>query len=737
MTDADGPLDFIRSKVQQDLAAGAYDAVVTRFPPEPNGYLHIGHAKAICLDFGVAAEFGGHCNLRFDDTNPAAEEVEFVDSITGDIRWLGFDWGDRLFHASDYYGRLYELACDLIRKGLAYVDALSEAEIREYRGTVTTPGRPSPWRDRPVEESLDLFERMKNGEFAEGSLVLRAKIDMAHVNMKMRDPLMYRIKNAHHWRTGDAWHVYPFYDFAHGLSDHIEGVTHSFCTLEFDVNRILYDWYIDQLLPVPRPNQYEMARLEMTYLITSKRKLKTLVDDDLVSGWDDPRMPTLAGLRRLGCPPEAIRALMKRVGVSKTNSTIDYSWLEDAMRDVLNSSAPRALGVLRPLKLVITNWTGGETSVDVPTWPQDPDRDDVRSVPFGREIWIDRDDFSESPPAGWRRLAPGREVRLRSAFLVVCDEVVRDGGDVVELRCTYDPDSRGGNAPDGRKVRGTLHWVSAGRALDAEVRLYDRLFADPVPGQGKASVVESLNPGSLEVVAAKVEPSLASAAVGERFQLERLGYFAVDPDRGEGRLVLNRTVTLRDSWASRTPVSTPVESRPAAVAGAKAALSAGASALVAVHGIPEDHARVLEGPLGMLFVEAVARGASARTVSRLIVDELRRAGEGDLSAADLAEVAGRLDAGDIAGGSIRELLAALLGGEGSVAEIVAARGLETTGADAVAALVADVFADFPDEVARFRAGEKKLMGFLVGQAMRRAAGKADGKAVRQAIAAAL
>ena len=555
MTDADGPLDFIRAKVQQDLADGAYPAVVTRFPPEPNGYLHIGHAKAICLDFGVAEEFGGRCNLRFDDTNPAAEDIEYVESIKADIRWLGFDWGDRLFHASDYYGRLYDLACALISKGLAYVDDLNEEEIRAHRGTVTEPGRPSPWRDRPAEESLALFERMKNGEFAEGSRVLRAKIDMAHSNMKMRDPLMYRIKNAHHWRTGDAWHVYPFYDFAHGLSDHIEGVTHSFCTLEFDVNRVLYDWYIDQLLPAPRPHQYEMARLEMTYLLTSKRKLKGLVDNGDVNGWDDPRMPTLAGLRRLGCPPEALRALMKRVGISKTNSTIEYGWLEDAMRDHLNRTAPRALGVLRPLKVTITNWEGPEVPVDVPTWPQDADRDDVRPVPFGRDLYIDREDFSVDPPRGWKRLALGVEVRLRSAWLITCDEVVSDGDDVVELRCSYDPATRGGDAPDGRKVKGTLHWVSATSSVPAEVRLYDRLFADPIPGEGKASFRDSLNPSSLEVVQARLEPSLAGAVLGDRFQLERVGYFAVDPDSGPDRLVLNRTVGLRDAWSARPAAS--------------------------------------------------------------------------------------------------------------------------------------------------------------------------------------
>ncbi len=737
MTDADAPLDFIRAKVQQDLADGAYPSVVTRFPPEPNGYLHIGHAKAICLDFGVAEEFGGACNLRFDDTNPAAEDVEYAESIMADIRWLGFDWGDRLFHASDYYGRLYDLACDLIRKGLAYVDESSEEDIRAARGTVTEAGRPSPFRDRPWQESLALFERMKAGDFAEGSCVLRAKIDMAHRNMKMRDPLIYRIKHAHHWRTGDTWHVYPFYDFAHGLSDHIEGVTHSFCTLEFDVNRILYDWFIDELLPPPRPHQYEMARLEMTYLLTSKRKLKALVDDGDVSGWDDPRMPTLAGLRRLGCPPEALRSLMKRVGISKTNSTIDYAWLEDAMREQLNASAPRAMGVLRPLKVVITNWDGPDEDVDVPTWPQDPERADVRAVPFGRELFVDREDFAERPPKGWKRLAPGVEVRLRSAYLVTCEEVVRDGDDVVELRCTYDPASRGGAAPDGRKVKGTLHWVSAAAAVDAEVRLYDRLFADPVPGEGKASFRESLNPDSLEVVTAKVEPSLAAAAPGDRFQLERLGYFAVDPDSLPGRLVLNRTVTLRDSWAAKGPAPSPTARAVVGGGGEKTPLSAVSEALVAEHGIPEDHARVLDGPLRPLFLGAVVAGGSPRTVSRIVVDELRRAGEGDVDAAALAELARRLDAGDLPGGSVREVLVALLSGEGTVAEIVAARGLESAGADEVAAVVAAVLEGFPEEAARYRAGEKKLMGFLVGQAMRAAAGKADGKAVKDALLAAL
>ncbi len=728
-------LDFIRSKVKADLEAGAYPGVVTRFPPEPNGYLHVGHAKAICADFGIAADYGGRCNLRFDDTNPATEEREFVESIQADIRWLGFEWGGEPLHASEYFKQIYDYAEALISKGLAYVDSSTEDEVRELRGTVTEPGRRSSYAERTVEENLALFRRMAAGEFAEGEHVLRARIDMANANMKMRDPLIYRIKHAKHHHTGDDWHVYPLYDFAHCLSDYIEGVTHSMCTLEFDVNRAIYDWFLEQLTEGPRPHQYEFARLELTYIITSKRRLKALVDEGRVSGWDDPRMPTLAGMRRLGYPPEAIRALMARVGISKSNSLVEYGWLEDAVREQLNTTAPRALAVLRPLKLVITNWEGGDTTVDVPTWPQHADRDECRAVPFGRELWIDQEDFEEVPPLGWKRLAPGREVRLRSAFLVTCDSVIMKDGEVVEVRCTADLDSRGGRAPDGRKVRGTIHWVPVNGAVDAEVRLYDRLFADEVPGEGKESVFDSLNPKSLEVLTAKVEPTLATAAGGERFQFERLGYFTVD---SSDPFVFNRTVTLRDSWAKAKPTARKARGVQGPTV-SRAPLPAAAQGLVNRHGIADDHARVLTGdkPYLDLFLGAVEAGGAARTLARLIVDELRKAGEGVVAVDALVALGERLDSASIPGTAARPVLVELLASGDGVDTIVARLGLEAADSSALEAAVDAVIEANPDEVARFRGGEKRLTGFFIGQVMRAMGGKADGKAVQAVLRAKL
>jgi glutaminyl-tRNA synthetase len=547
-------LDFIRTIISDDLAAGKNGRrVATRFPPEPNGYLHIGHAKSICLNFGVAQEFGGTCNLRFDDTNPTKEDVEYVESIEEDVRWLGFEWA-ALHFASDYFEQLYQFAEDLVIKGLAYVDSQTSDEIRRNRGTLTEPGTESPFRNRPVAENLDLFRRMRAGEFADGAHVLRAKIDMASPNINMRDPVLYRIRRAHHHRTGDRWCIYPMYDMAHPPSDALEHITHSLCTLEFEDHRPLYDWLVDTL-PVPsRPRQIEFARLNLTYTVMSKRRLLELVQDRHVSGWDDPRMPTIVGMRRRGYTPEAIRAFCDRIGVAKRENIVDVALLEHAVREDLNLRAQRVMGVLRPLKVVVTNYPAGQTEeLDVVNNPENPAAG-TRKVPFSRELYIEQDDFREDPPKKFFRLAPGREVRLRCGYFITCTDVVKDpaSGQVTELRCTYDPATRGGDAPDGRKVKATLHWVSAAHALAAEARLYDHLFARPDPEtveEGK-DLFSNLNPNSLEVLTdCRIEPSVASAAPGDRFQFERLGYFCVDPDSAPGRLVFNRTVTLRDTWA--------------------------------------------------------------------------------------------------------------------------------------------------------------------------------------------
>ena len=542
--------DFIRDIVADDLAAGRVPKVVTRFPPEPNGYLHIGHAKSICLNFGIAEEFGGRCHLRFDDTNPTKEEQEYIDAIQADVRWLGFDWGAHLHQASDYFEQLYAWAEHLIEKGLAYVDDQSPEEMRAARGTLTEPGRDSPWRDRRPAENLDLFRRMRAGEFPDGARVLRAKIDMAAGNINLRDPVLYRILHASHPRTGDKWCIYPTYDFAHGQSDAIEGVTHSICTLEFEDHRPLYDWLIEHL-PVPaRPRQDEFARLNLAYTVMSKRFLKRLVDEGHVAGWDDPRMPTLSGLRRRGVPAEAVREFVRRVGVARANSVVDLAMFDHAVREVLNRTAPRRMAVLRPLKLVIENYPDGQSeALDAVNNPEDAGAG-TRAIPFGRELYIERDDFMEDPPKGFYRLAPGREVRLRYAYFVTCREVVKDAaGEVVELRCTYDPATRGGNAPDGRKVRGTIHWVAADEAVPAEIRVYHPLFTRPDPG-ADGDLMADLNPDSMETVpGAMLEPALAADNSEEAVQFERQGYFRRDPDSSPGRLVFNRTIGLRDSWA--------------------------------------------------------------------------------------------------------------------------------------------------------------------------------------------
>ncbi|HEY7296691.1 MAG TPA: glutamine--tRNA ligase/YqeY domain fusion protein [Xanthobacteraceae bacterium] len=541
--------DFIRDIVRADLDAQRVRTVVTRFPPEPNGYLHIGHAKSICLNFGIAEDFGGRCHLRFDDTNPTKEEQEYIDAIKADVRWLGFDWGKHLYHASDYFERLYTWAEDLIRDGKAYVDDQSQAEIRAARGTLTEPGRNSPYRERTVAENLDLFRRMRAGEFPIGARVLRARIDMASGNINLRDPVLYRILHATHPRTGTAWCIYPSYDFAHGQSDAIEGITHSICTLEFEDHRPLYDWFLENLNVPSRPHQYEFARLNLTHTVLSKRVLTELVRGGYVRGWDDPRMPTLAGLRRRGVPAEAIREFVKRIGVAKANSLVDVGMFEFSVREVLNRSALRRMAVLRPLKVVLENYPAANSEeLAAFNHPDDPAAG-TRNIRFGRELYIEREDFMENPPKKFFRLSPGREVRLRYAYFVTCRDVVKDAsGEVIELRCTYDPATRGGNAPDGRKVRATIHWVSAEHALAAEIRIYNPLFARPEPGI--ADFAADLNPSSLEIESgARIEPALAGAQPGVAVQFERHGYFAPDPDATPNRPVFNRTVGLRDSWA--------------------------------------------------------------------------------------------------------------------------------------------------------------------------------------------
>ena len=554
LTDPAPPTNFIKRIIEEDLKTNKYHGrVMTRFPPEPNGYLHIGHAKSICLNFGLAETYSGLCNLRFDDTNPTKEEVEYVESIKKDVHWLGFDWGDRLYYASDYFEQLHDYAVQLIEQGKAYVDSLSTEEIKKYRGTLTEAGKESPYRNRSIEENLSLFQGMRAGNFQDGTHVLRAKIDMASGNLNMRDPVMYRILHSEHHRTGNKWCIYPMYDWAHGLCDSIEGITHSICTLEFEDHRPLYDWFLKELV-VYRPQQIEFARLNLTHTVMSKRKLLRLVEEGYVRGWDDPRMPTISGLRRRGYTPEAIRDFSERIGVARKDSMVDIKLLEWCIREDLNKHAPRVMGILQPLRLVIKNYPEGKVEeLEAINNPEDPSMG-TRMVPFSRVLYIEKDDFREDPPKKWFRLAPGREVRLRYGYYVTCVDVVKDKetGEVIELRCIYDPATRGGWSPDGRKVRGTLHWVSAAHAVEAEVRLYDYLFPKPNPegGEEGGDFKNNVNPDSLEVLhSCRLEPSLAGAASGSRYQFERIGYFCLDPDSSDNKLVFNRTVTLRDTWA--------------------------------------------------------------------------------------------------------------------------------------------------------------------------------------------
>jgi glutaminyl-tRNA synthetase len=768
-------LDFIRSIVAEDLRAGKYETIVTRFPPEPNGYLHLGHAKSIVLNHGIAQETGGRFNLRFDDTNPETEDVSYVESIIDTVRWLGADFGGEVKYAADYFEQMYRFAEFLVQHGHAYVDSASDEEIREARGTVTEPGRPTAYRDRSVDENLDLFRRMRAGEFPDGAHVLRARIDLASKNMLLRDPLLYRIRHAHHYRTGDAWCIYPLYDYAHPIEDAIEGITHSLCTLEFDNNRAVYDWVVDHWQDFvrseggtpARPHQYEFARGELEYTITSKRKSLELVKGGYVSGWDDPRMPTLAGLRRRGVTPEAIRAFWERMGVAKFNSRVDVAKLEFAIRDDLNTRAPRVLCVLKPLKVTLTNYPEGETeTLDASFWPHDVPNEGSRPLPFSRTLFIDRDDFAENPPKGFHRLSPGAEVRLRYAYVIRCDEVVKDAsGEIVELRCSYDAATRGGNTPDGRQVKGTIQWVSAEHGIPCEVRLYDRLFTVPDPDAGDRDFKEYLNPESLVVVrGAVIEPGVKDDPAGSRYQFERVGYFCSDVvDSRPDALVFNRTVTLRDAWAKaaeKAPATAPKAEKkpkaeraasgedkprakqPAAEVQRSPELSALWNHFQARYGLSADEADLLtrDEATSELFQAAVAAGAPARTVANWVIHELPREQGGraleelPFDGRALGALAALVDDGTISVAGGRQILGEMAKNGGEPAALVESLGLrQVSDPGALAPIVDAVIAANAAKADEYRAGKTGLLGFFVGNVMRQSGGKANPALVTQLV----
>lgn len=747
---------FIRDIIEADVKAGRYGGqVVTRFPPEPNGFLHVGHAKSICLNFGVAEAFGGKTFLRMDDTNPTTEDEKYVRSIQEAVHWLGFDWGDRMRYASDYFGQLYAWAEQLIEQGDAYVCSLSEEEMRAGRGTVMEPGTESPYRTRSVEENLDLFRRMKAGEFEDGKHTLRAVIDMAHPNMKLRDPPLYRIRHAHHYRTGDEWCLYPLYDFAHCLSDAIEGITHSVCTLEFENNRPLYDWILQKVGIKDPPHQYEFARLNLTRTVMSKRKLNSLVKDGFVSGWDDPRLPTLLGMKRRGITPEALRRFCEEIGVAKANSLLELERLESVVRDDLEQRSPRAMAVLDPLRVVVTNYPEGqEETFDVPAWPEDSGRTETRVVPFSRVVYVERSDFEKVAPKGWHRLAPGAEVRLRHAYLIRCDEVIEDAdGKVVELRCSYDPESRGGQAADGRKVRGTLHWVSGTHAIDATVRLYDDLFTTDIPDDVPEGVDwrETLNPESFVTVTAKLEPSLATATGDDRFQFERQGFFVLDSDSKPGALVFNRTLALRDTFAKKKPAPAPAAAKPTAQVSAptsddraerlspeQAQAFAGFESL----GLSKEDALVLasDSELRAFFNAARKTYDAPKSLVRWVANELARVTKTQalntlpVRPESVAALAKLVDEGTVAGTAAKEVFDTLVREGGDAKQIVDAKGLSLMSDETLSTLVDEVLAAHPDEAARCRAGAKNLLGFFMGQVVRASGGRADAKAVREQLA---
>lgn len=757
------PKHFLIEQIEHDNEAGTYGGrVVTRFPPEPNGFLHIGHAKAILTDFGLAERFGGRCHLRFDDTNPTVEDTRYVEAIKRDVEWLGCSWGEHLYFASDYFPKLYAFAQRLIREGDAYVCSLSEDAIRETRGTVTEPGRPSPDRDRDPEESLRLLDEMRRGVHPEGAYTLRARIDMSHVNMKMRDPLMYRIRNVEHHRTGDAWHIYPMYDFAHGLSDAIEGVTHSICTLEFENNRELYDWFVERIFEPPVPRQYEFARFNMSYIITSKRKLLQLVEDGVVDGWDDPRMPTVSGQRNRGVPAEAIRALMDRVGLSRTNSLVDWALYEHTIRDVLNDQAPRRMGVLRPLLVQITNWEADHVDwIDADEWPHDVPKEGSRKLPFTKEILIDREDFAEVPPKGWRRVTPGVEVRLRHGYYLTVDTVHKDAsGEVVRLEGRVDPASRGGGTADGRKVKGTVHWVSATEGVPASIRLIDRLFTLEVPSDHPDGALAAVNPDALTLLdEAVVEPSIASAPAGSRFQLERVGYFHVDPV--EGGTQLTRIVPLKDSW-KKPQETTPTPAEPSATKApaerkrtrksaseqlqdlldARPDLVERLDALQAA-GLSEEDAVVIgtDDRMHALFMGASDAGAPSTDLVNWLVNDVRgllkEADGHQLTGPHLASLIALVSTGDLTKKVARKVLAKVVATGEAPDAIVDRENLRPVRDRAVLeAHMRSVMEANAGKVAAYRGGKQNLRGFFVGQVMRATGGRADPK-VLQAVVGAL
>ncbi len=746
--------NFITEIIDEDLRQRRYPIIITRFPPEPNGYLHIGHAKSICLNFGLALDYGGECNLRFDDTNPETESVEYVENMKRDVQWLGFQW-TRERHASDYFERLHELAVRLIKDGKAYVDSLSDEEIGAYRGTITEPGRPSPHRDRTVQENLDLFTRMRKGEFPNGAHVLRAKIDLASPNMKLRDPVLYRIVHASHYHTGGAWCVYPLYDFAHPLSDAIEGISHSLCTLEFENNRAIYDWLLENLrgtcgLPhSPRPFQYEFARLHLDYTVLSKRKLIKLVEGGYVKGWDDPRMPTVSGLRRRGVTPEAIREFTNRIGVARANSRVDAASFDAAVRDDLNYRAPRVLAVTRPLKMVLTNYPDGQVEyLDAPYWPHDVSKEGARTVPFSGGLYIEHDDFMEHPPKGFHRLSPGGRVRLRHAYVIRCDEVVREAsGEIVELRCTYDPDTLG-KTPPGGPVKGTIHWVSAMHSVKAEVRLYDRLFGVPDPEAGEGDFVNYLNPTSLTVMDGRVEPSVVQDPMDTRYQFERLGYFWQDPsDSRTDHLVFNRIVTLRDSWvkakAQDPPAKreAPTPARVADVAGDAGLTAAGREAFARLRamGVGQADAGVLsQEPALVAYFDEASRNGNVVTIASWVVNELApalRTGKARVSPSRLAALIELLRAGAINSRIAREVLAEALETGADPVEMVERRGLrQVSDTGAIEPLVDRLIAEHPDKIKIYHNGKTAVVGFFVGQVMRETGGRANPQIVQDLVA---
>jgi glutaminyl-tRNA synthetase len=774
--------NFIRTIIDQDIESGKHDFIVTRFPPEPNGYLHIGHAKSIVLNHGIAQDYEGRFHLRFDDTNPIAEDTEYVESIKRDVAWLGADWGEHLYFASDYFERMYELAVKLIKKDRAYVDSLDTEEIREYRGTLSEPGKPSPHRARSVEENLDLFERMRAGEFEDGAHVLRAKIDMANPNMLMRDPLLYRIRHVDHHRTGDQWCIYPMYDYAHCLEDAFEGITHSLCTLEFENNRELYDWVIEETEVECKPRQIEFARLNLNYTVMSKRKLRRLVEEGQVGGWDDPRMPTLAGMRRRGIPAEAIRTFCNMVGVARANSVVDVQMFEFAVRDHLNMLAPRVMGVLDPLKVTITNYPEGETEqLEADYYPRDVPKDDTREVPFGRELYIDRSDFKENPSKSFWRLAPGVEVRLRYAYFITCDEVVKDeDGHITELLCSYDPETRGGDAPDGRNPKGTIHWVSAEHSLPAEVRSYDRLFSVDLPESNpRREYIELLNPDSLVITkSARVEPSLKDDPAETRYQFEREGYFWQDPeDSSPDALVFNRIVALRDTWAKKQaqkkkeqqekkrqeqealdkakkierelekgtdkkrPSKKPASFKRDQAREETPALAERLERYQDELELPYDDADLLSGDLALaaFYESTIEAYDEPQTVASWIVNEmLPELSERDIDSVantkpgDVAQLIEAFDKERITNQISRQVLAKMLETGNDPETIIAEQGLERiTDTSELETLIDGVLEANPDEVERFRGGKKALLGFFIGQVMQASKGTADAQIARE------